>query len=68
MLRGDRTRLSGEFDLGGASSSAARSLLLTVAPPPKARPAPVVGWPEWLIPTYRSGGHRPIVQLLEEER
>ena len=68
MLRSDRPRFPGEFELGGASSPAARDLLLAVAPPPKSRPYPAVGWPEWLIPAYRSGGHRPVVRLLEEER
>ena len=68
MLRSDRPRFSGEFEPGGATSPAGREVLLAVAPPPKNLPYPAVGWPEWLIPAYRSGGHRPIVRLLEEER
>lgn len=68
MLRTDRPRFSGEFDFGGASALSARELLLAVAPSPKSRPSPVDGWPEWLIPAYRSGGHRPVVRLLQEER
>ncbi|MGA8709622.1 MAG: hypothetical protein WB786_00090 [Thermoplasmata archaeon] len=44
-----------------------RELLLAVAPPPLAQPYALAGWPNWLIPQYRSGGHRPEVGLLEEE-
>ncbi|HLN50466.1 MAG TPA: hypothetical protein VK455_00170 [Thermoplasmata archaeon] len=45
-----------------------RELLLAVAPPPHAHAFALSGWPNWLIPQYRSGGHRPQVDLLEEER
>lgn len=67
MLRSDRPRFSGELDFGGASAPAVRELLLAVAPSPKSRSYPVAVWPDWLIPTYRSGGHRPVVRLLEED-
>ena len=67
MLRAERPRLpnpGGEPDRAQIST---RELLLAVAPPPSHSFA-LSGWPNWLIPQYRSGGHRPVVRLLEEER
>jgi hypothetical protein len=66
MLRAERPRAIGN---GGADyDSSSQELLLAVAPPPKTHPYALSGWPNWLIPAYRSGGHRPEVRLLEEER
>ncbi len=68
MLRADRSRFSGEFDFGGASAPLVRELLLAVATAPKSRSNLVPSWPEWLVPAYRSGGHRPNARSLKEER
>jgi len=69
MLRYERPRLPPEPQNSDRAQMAARDLLLAVAPPPPmARSFAMEGWPSWLIPTYRSGGHRPEVRLLEEER
>ena len=47
--------------------SASRQLLLAVAPPPQPHHSYALsGWPSWLIPAYRAGGHRPEIRLLEE--
>ncbi|MGP8077342.1 MAG: hypothetical protein ACLQD8_09155 [Thermoplasmata archaeon] len=67
MLRTERSELV--TDSGGMSQghSGARQLLLAVAPPPRPHHAYALsGWPSWLIPAYRAGGHRPSIRLLEE--
>jgi hypothetical protein len=46
--------------------AAPRQLLLAVAPPPRHPAFSLSGWPTWLIPAYRAGGHRPEIVLLEE--
>jgi hypothetical protein len=68
MLRAERPRSLGTFGSSTRSEASPRDVLLAVAPPPKTPSYPLSGWPEWLIPAYRSGAHRPIVQFLEEER
>lgn len=53
---------------GSSGRSGDRQLLLAVAPPPHPQHSYALsGWPNWLIPAYRAGGHRPAVRLLEEE-
>ena len=68
MLRAERPRGSGAYGLGGRPEATPHDLLLAVAPPPRTPSYPLTGWPDWLIPAYQSGGHRPAVRLLEEER
>jgi len=68
MLRAERPRVPSETPVPDRAQVSARDVLLAVAPPPQAHAFPVMGWPNWLIPAYRSGGHRPEVRLLEEER
>ncbi len=68
MLRAERPRFGVGYSTSGRSPPTVRELLLAIAPPPKTHSFVVSGWPTWLIPTYRSGGHRPLVRLLEEER
>ena len=69
MLRYERPRLPYEPQSTERAQVASRELLLAVAPPPAtSRSFALEGWPSWLIPTYRSGGHRPEVRLLEEDR
>ena len=68
MLRAERPRVPSEHAGVERAQVSSRDLLLAVAPPPSARSFPLSDWPNWLIPTYRSGGHRPEVRLLEEER
>jgi len=68
MLRAERPRLPPERPPIEPAQVTARDMLLAVAPPPQAHSFSLTGWPTWLIPAYRSGGHRPEVQLLEDER
>jgi hypothetical protein len=68
MLRAERPRSGSSFGPQGHSEPTPHDVLLAVAPPPKTSSYPLSGWPEWLIPAYRSGGHRPLIRLLEEDR
>ena len=68
MLRTERTRLGASFDLRPKQSSSPREVLLAIAPPPTPELPKGGGWPNWLIPAYRSGGHRPLVTWFQEER
>jgi len=68
MLRAERPRLTPEPPSVERAQMNSRELLLAVAPPPTTQSLAIAGWPSWLIPAYRSGGHRPEVRLLEEER
>lgn len=69
MLRTARPEMPGDGVESSLGRSAARQLLLAVAPPPRPQHSYALsGWPDWLIPAYRAGGHRPHVRLLEEER
>jgi len=67
MLRTERPRVPNERNDGDRAQLNSRELLLAVAPPPLSQSSAYTGWPAWLIPQYRSGGHRPEVRLLEEE-
>ena len=67
MLDAERPRLPTARPLPDQAIFASRDLLLAVAPPPPAHWIPLSDWPNWLIPAYRSGGHRPLVRLLEED-
>lgn len=67
MLRAERPRPSPEANGMESAHLSSRALLLAVAPPPRTNSFALSGWPSWLIPQYRSGGHRPEVRLLEEE-
>lgn len=68
MLRAERPRMSGESSDVDRAHMNSRELLLAVAPPPQTHSFALSGWPNWLIPAYRSGGHRPQVESLEDER
>jgi hypothetical protein len=67
MLRSERSGLTMAAAQHNLRGSANRQLLLAVAPPPRAPAFALSGWPEWLTPVYRAGGHRPNVRLLEED-
>jgi hypothetical protein len=67
MLRAERPRLSTTPPVERAQFSS-RDLLLAVAPPPETHVFPLSGWPEWLIPTSRSGGVRTELHSRSEER
>ena len=68
MLRAERPRIPIEKPDVERAQVSSRDLLLAVAPPPQTHSFALTGWPNWLIPAYRSGGHRPEVHLLEEDR
>ncbi|MGA9839008.1 MAG: hypothetical protein WBF81_07295 [Thermoplasmata archaeon] len=67
MLRTERARLSFAPSMIDAPHTLARDLLIAVAPPPRTHVYDLSGWPNWLMPTYRSGGHRT-TRLREEPR
>jgi len=68
MLRAERPRLpTVPPETVEKAQVSSRDMLLAVAPPPTPRTFTLEGWPNWLIPTYRSGGHRPDVRLLDAE-
>lgn len=68
MLRAERTPLAFETAAPTHGRAAAHQMLLAVATPPSPPAYALSGWPTWLIPAYRAGGHRPQIHLLEEER
>ncbi len=68
MLRAERPRLAPDENASEGAQLNSRELLLAVAPPPEDHSFALTGWPSWLVPTYRSGGHRLEVRLLEDER
>ena len=68
MLRTERARLAFAPSLVDAPHTMARDLLIAVAPPPRTHVYDLSGWPNWLAPTYRSGGHRASPRLREDER
>jgi len=57
LPRGASERLppAGRVSHGAASDSA--RVLLAVAPPPRLGNPTHWGWPHWLAPAYRAGGH-----------
>lgn len=68
MLRTERSRLSLAASLIDAPHTSARDLLIAVAPPPRTHVYDLSGWPLWLIPAYRSGGHRLASRSKEDSR
>jgi len=68
MLRTERPRLGSEFANSSGVQVTARDLLLAVAPPPHAHSYALSGWPNWLVPSFRSGAHRPGAHPPEAER
>jgi hypothetical protein len=67
MLRTERPRIPFELQSHANVGSDPHEILLAVAPPPKAPSFFLSGWPNWLVPQFRSGGHRPEIRLLGEE-
>ncbi len=63
MLRTERSALLLSPKLADAPHTMARDLLIAVAPPPRTHVYDLSGWPDWLAPTFRSGGHRPPSRL-----
>jgi len=68
MLRSERTGIGLDGQTASHERSTPHQLLLAVAPPLHPPAYALSGWPTWLIPAYRAGGHRPEIRLLEEER
>jgi hypothetical protein len=68
MLRAERPRMSADYPSQSDVQVTARDLLLAVAPPPHAHSYALSGWPNWLVPTFRSGAHRPESTHEEAER
>jgi hypothetical protein len=69
MLRTERPRLANDYGAtSGGIQVMTRELLLAVAPPPPAHSYALSGWPTWLVPSFRSGGHRTGSNSSEAER
>jgi len=68
MLRTEHRPLSLSPNFADAPHTMARDLLIAVAPPPRTHVYDLSGWPDWLAPTYRSGGHRTTSRLREPEK
>lgn len=68
MLRTERAPLILSPSLVDAPHTMARDLLIAVAPPPRTHVYDLSGWPDWLSPTYRSGGHRDASRLRGSEK
>ena len=68
MMRAERLRSLPVLDELNRARYSPRDLLLALAPPPKTQSSSMFGWPNWLLPEYRSGGHSPEITLLEEDR
>lgn len=68
MLRTERPRLDQGMFQSDRPEVTARELLLAVAPPPRTHAYALTGWPNWLVPTYRSGAHRSVSRSQEDER
>lgn len=58
MLRTERALQLLSSGLSDAPHTLARDLLIAVAPPPRTHVYDLSGWPNWLAPSYRSGGLR----------
>ena len=69
MLHAERPRLPLEFRSQGVRNQDLREILLAVAPPPRTPSFFLSGWPSWLVPAARSGGHRsePEFELFSDE-
>jgi hypothetical protein len=68
MLRTERPTALATPALVDAPHTLARDLLIAVAPPPRTHVYDLTGWPQWLTPTFRSGGHRIASRSREGER
>jgi hypothetical protein len=58
------SRHGGNASLTGTHPSA--RVLIAVAPPPRVTNPTRWGWPHWLAPTYKAGGHRSTHRPLED--
>ncbi len=58
MLRTERSAAVFSPASVDAPHTLARDLLIAVAPPPRTHVYDLTGWPQWLTPTFRSGGQR----------
>jgi hypothetical protein len=52
--------------LGAQGTSLSTKVLLAVAPSPRLGNPTRWGWPLWLAPSHRAGGHRPNHRPLED--
>ena len=68
MLRTERLQLSLRPVATDAPHTLARDLLIAMAPPPRTHVYDLTGWPQWLSPTFRSGGHRTVARSRESEK
>jgi hypothetical protein len=68
MLRAERSQLTVAPTLVDAPHTLARDLLIAVAPPPRTHVYDLSGWPDWLAPTFRSGGHRSPSRIRVSEK
>jgi hypothetical protein len=68
MLRTERPAAIVSPSMSDTPHTLARDLLIAVAPPPRTHVYDLTGWPQWLTPTFRSGGHRMATRAREGER
>lgn len=68
MLRTERPASIVTPNFADAPHTLARDLLIAVAPPPRTHVYDLTGWPQWLTPTFRSGGHRLASRTRDGER
>jgi hypothetical protein len=68
MMRTERPRLSYSPTQSDSPHTMARDLLIAIAPPPRTHVYDLSGWPDWLSPTYRSGGQRTASRVHEDEQ
>jgi hypothetical protein len=68
MLRAERAQLTIRPTGADMPHTMARDLLIAMAPPPRTHVYDLTGWPQWLAPTFRSGGHRNAAHLRGSEK
>ncbi len=71
MLRNERPRFSDDAPEAGVYHlivPESKELFIGEPSTLRGQAYAIGGWPNWLIPAYQLKGHRPAIQLLEEER
>ena len=66
LHRGNPHGPHGGHHSGQGNPSAQTRLLIAVAPPPRLTNPTRWGWPHWLAPAYKAGGHHTAHRPLED--